>query len=84
MEKHTVGVQGDVDAAKKRLHDAGIEISEDHPNFVEGDVAPGQTEVAAIVEAETLEDAVDQVRAAVLTDGAEDDFNFFPVSEKSE
>ncbi len=84
MEKHTVGVKGDVDVAKERLSEAGIEITEDHPNFVEADVEPEQTEVAAIVEAETLEDAVDLVRAAVLTDGAEDDFNFFPVSEKHE
>ena len=82
MDKYTIGVEGDVEVAKKGLSDAGIEISEDHPNFVDADVAPEQTQVAAKVEAETLEEAVTQVRAAVLGSGAtEDDFNFFPVAE---
>ena len=82
MEKYTIGVQGDIEVAKKGLSDAGIEISEDHPNFVESDVVAERTEIAAIVEAETLEGAVSQVRAAVLGSGAtEAEFNFLPVAE---
>ena len=83
MEKHTVGIEGDVDVAKKRLNDAGIEITESDPNFVTAGKGSDSAAIAAIVEAETLEDAVDQVREAVIgTDGDEDDFDFRPVSEK--
>ncbi|MDP9144054.1 MAG: hypothetical protein M3N43_05070 [Actinomycetota bacterium] len=85
MEEHTIGIEGDVDVAKKRLSDAGIEITETDPNFVTAGKGSDSAAIAALVEAETLEDAVEQVRKAVLgTDGDADDFDFRPVSEKRE
>ena len=79
MDKHVIGVVGDADTAKARLQDAGIEVLEDHSNFASDD-SSGSPDVAAEVEAESLEDAVDEVHQAILVDGdTEDDWLFRPV-----